>query len=96
MGRIKLHFDDDVMQYSQIIDDSGIIDYDCDTLYIRDNKWTHISSNYQFKCNKGLYDLTDKGLTPCDYSYLYSSEVLFAILYKGNPDAEREERKRYD
>lgn len=94
--RIKLHLDDDVMQYSQIIDDSGIINYDCDTLYIRDNKWTHISSNYQLKCNKGLYDLTDKGLTPCDYSYLYSSEVLFAILYKGNPDAEREERKMYD
>ena len=96
VGRIKLHLDDDVMQYSQIIDDSGIINYDCDTLYIRDNKWTHISSNYQLKCNKGLYDLTDEGLTPCDYSYLYSSEEIFAILYKGNPDAEREARKMYD
>lgn len=82
--------------YARTIDDSGIINYDCDTLYIRDNKWTHISSNYQLKCNKGLYDLTDKGLTPCDYSYLQSSEEIFAILYKDNPDAEREERKMYD
>lgn len=95
--RIKLHFDDYVKQYSQIIDDSGIINYDCDTLYIHDSMWIPtFSSNYQLKCNKGLYDLTDEGLTPCDYSYLYSSEVLFAILYKGNPDAEREARKMYD
>ena len=94
--RIKLHCDDYLKRYSQIIDDSGIINYDCDTLYIRDNKWTHISSNYQLKCNKGLYDLTDKGLTPCNYSYLYSSEEMYAIWYKGYPDAEKEARKRND
>ena len=82
-------------RYAQMMDESGIVNYDCDTLYIRDNKWTHISSNYQLKCNKGLYDLTDKGLTPCDYSYLQSSEEMFAI-YKGYPDAEREARKMYD
>lgn len=94
--RIKLHLDDYVMQYSQIIDDSGIINYDCDTLYIHDFMWIPtLSSNYQLKCNKGLYDLTDKGLTPCDYSYLYSSEVLFES-FKDNPKEYKQRRKMYD
>ena len=93
--RIKLHFDDYVKRYYQIIDDSGLINYDCDTLYILDSKWTHISSNYQLKCNKGLYDLTDKGLTPCDYSYLYPSEVLFES-WKDNPEKYKQHREMYD
>ena len=81
--------------YARTIDESGIINYDCDTLYIRDDKWTYVSSKYQFKCNKGLYDVNDKGLTPCDYSYLYSSEVLFES-YKNNPEEYKQRRKMYD
>lgn len=96
VGYIKLHLDDYVMQYSQIIDDSGIINYNCDTLYIHDSMWIPtMSSNYQLKCNKGLYDLTTEGLTPCDYSYLYSSEVLFES-FKDNPKEYKRHRKMYD
>lgn len=96
VGYIKLHLDDYVMQYSQIIDDSGIINYNCDTLYIHDSMWIPtMSSNYQLKCNKGLYDLTTEGLTPCDYSYMYSSEVLFES-YKDNPVEYKQQRKMYD
>ena len=95
--RIKLHLDDDVMQYSQIIDESGVINYDCDTLYVR--SCTYIPTfrtTYEFKCNKGIYAFTDEELTPCDYSHLQSSEEMFATYYKGYPDAERQARKLYD
>ena len=53
--------------YARTIDESGVINYDCDTLYIRDDRWTYVSSKYKFKCNKGLYDVNDKGLTPYEY-----------------------------
>ena len=97
VGRIKLHLDDYLMQYSQIIDDSGIINYDCDTLYVRSCTYVPaFRTTYEFKCNKGIYAFTDEGLKPCDYSHLQSSEEMFAIYYKGYPDAEREARKRYD
>lgn len=96
VGRIKLHLDDYMKRYSQIIDDSGIINYDCDTLYIRSCTYVPaFRTTYAFKCNKGIYAFTDEGLTPCDFSHLQSSEEMFAI-YKGYPDAEKYARKRYD
>ena len=93
--RIKINCNHFAEQYSRMLDDSGIINYDCDTLYIRDDRWTYVSSKYQFKCNKGLYDVNDKGLTPCDYSFLYSSEVLFESR-KNNPKEYEEQREIYD
>ncbi|MBR5865114.1 MAG: hypothetical protein IKY89_02460, partial [Alistipes sp.] len=42
-----------------------------------------------------LYDVNDKGLTPCDYSFLYSSEVLFES-WKDNPEKYEEQREMYD
>lgn len=81
--------------YAHTIDESGVINYDCDTLYISDDRWTYVSSKYKFKCNKGLYDVNDKGLTPCDYSFLYSSEVLFES-WKDNPKKYEEQREMYD
>lgn len=82
--------------YARTLDESGIINYDCDTLYIRSCTYVPaFRTTYAFKCNKGIYAFTDEGLTPCDFSHLQSSEEMFAI-YKGYPDAEKYARKRYD
>jgi hypothetical protein len=96
MKSIKINLNHFAEQYSRMLDDSGIITYDCDTLYIRSCTYVPtFRTTYEFKCNKGIYAFTDEGLTPCDYSHLQSSEEMFAI-YKGYPDAEKDARKRYD
>jgi hypothetical protein len=97
MKSIKINYNCFAEQYSRMLDDSGIINYDCDTLYIRSCTYVPtFRTTYEFKCNKGIYAFTDEGLTPCDYSHLQSSEDIFATYYKGYPDAEKDARKRYD
>ena len=96
MKSTKINLNHFAEQYSRILDDSGIINYDCDTLYVRSCTYVPaMRTTYAFKCNKGVYAFTDEGLTPCDFSHLQSSEEMFAI-YKGYPDAEKYARKRYD
>ncbi|MBO5806343.1 MAG: hypothetical protein J6R10_05730 [Tidjanibacter sp.] len=96
MKHTKIRCNHFAEQYSRMLDDSGIINYDCDTLYIRSCTYLPaMRTTYEFKCNKGIYAFTDEGLEPCDYSHLQSSEEMFAI-YKGYPDAEKDARKHYD
>ena len=97
MKHTKINLNHFAEQYSRMLDDSGIINYDCDTLYVR--SCTYIPAfrtTYAFKCNKGIYAFTDEGIMPCDYYHLQSSEEMFATYYKGYPDAERQARKIYD
>ena len=97
MKSTKINLNHFAEQYSRMLDDSGIINYDCDTLYVRSCTYVPaFRTTYAFKCNKGIYAFTDKGLTPCDYSHLQSSEEMFATYYKGYSDAERQARKLYD
>lgn len=93
---ITLNLDYLDKRHSRAIDESGVINYDCDTLYMLSSMWIPTySSDYKLKCNKGLYDLTNKGLTPCDYSDLQSSEEMFEPL-KAYPDAYNKQREEYD
>jgi hypothetical protein len=83
-------------RYAQMMDESGIVNYDCDTLYIYSSTYLpSMSTQYQIKCNKGIYNVTDEGLEPTDFSTLQSSEELFEV-YKSYPEAYEQQRTLYE
>ena len=96
MKSTKINLNHFAEQYSRMLDDSGIINYDCDTLYIYSSTYLpSMSTRYQIKCNKGIYNVTDEGLEPTDFSTLQSSEELFEV-YKSYPEAYEQQRTLYE
>ena len=92
----KINLEEFGKLYAHTIDDSGIINYDCDTLYIYSSTYLpSMSTRYQIKCNKGIYNVTDEGLEPTDFSTLQSSEELFEV-YKSYPEAYEQQRTLYE
>lgn len=83
-------------RYAQMLDESGIVNYDCDTIYIYSSTYLPLmSTRYQIKCNKGIYDITDEGLERVDFSDLPSSDELFEV-YKSYPEDYEQQRALYE